>query len=236
MPMAGIGKRLVDGGYEEPKPLIKVLGKPIVKWAIESVGIEGNYIFCCQRDHIKQYSLDKMLKSVKPDCDIISINHQTDGPVETILEATRYIDNDDELIISDSDHCLVWDYDLFNNKIRKLSIDACVMVFPEEQDSDALSYVKLNGEGYVTEAAEKSPISKIASVGLHYFRKGSDFVRYANIMIKKNFRIKNEFYVTPVYNEFVTDKKKVITFPVTRMWPLGTSKDLQNFFQKSSFS
>ena len=43
MPMAGLGKRLTDYGYATPKPLIEVLRKILVEWAISSIGIKGNF-------------------------------------------------------------------------------------------------------------------------------------------------------------------------------------------------
>jgi hypothetical protein len=42
---------------------------------------------------------------------------------------------------------------------------------------------------------------------VYYWKKGSDYVKYAEKMIKKNIRVKNEFYVCPVFNEAIQDKK-----------------------------
>ena len=103
------------------------------------------------------------------------------------------------------------------------------MIFSEEYDSPIASYVKLDKNGFVTESAEKVPISKTATVGLHYFKRGSDFVRYANEMIKANLNYKNEFYVTPVYNFFAKAEKKIITFPVSKMYALGDEKEIKLF-------
>jgi len=48
-------------------------------------------------------------------------------------------------------------------------------------------------------------------------------------MIKKNIRVNNEFYVCPVFNEAILDKKKIIIDPVEEMHGLGTPDDLNNF-------
>ena len=234
MPMAGRGTRL-QGFHPYPKPLVKVLGKTIVEWSISTLGIKGNYIFCCKKEHIEKYEIDKILKNIIPDCKIISIDFQTKGTMQSVLEASELIDNNEELIISDTDHYLKWDSKKFDEDIRKKDIDGCVMVFPEENTSEKMSYVKLNNEGFVTESAEKQPISKTATVGLHYFKKGSDFVKFGNEMIKRNMTYNDEFYVTPIYNLFAEENKKIITFPVNRMWALGSPEEVNLFLKEFDF-
>jgi len=94
------------------------------------------------------------------------------------------------------------------------------------------SYAKIGESGFVTEVAEKKPISDIATVGIYYYKKGSDFVKYANQMINKNVNLNGEFFVCPVYNEMILDNKKIRTFFVDKMWGLGTPEDLNIFLNK----
>ena len=172
MPMAGKGTRLQNfDSY--PKPLVKILGKTIVEWSIDTLGLEGNFIFCCKKEHIEKFEIDKLLKKIVPDCKIISIDYQTKGTVQSVLEASKLINNDEELIISDTDHYLKWNNEFFNNEIRTKEIDGCVMVFPEKFTSKKASYVQTNEQGFVTKSAEKQPISDTATVGVHYFKKGT---------------------------------------------------------------
>jgi dTDP-glucose pyrophosphorylase len=93
------------------------------------------------------------------------------------------------------------------------------------------SFAKLDANGYVTEVAEKKPISDIATVGIYYWDKGSEYVKYAEQMIDKNIRINNEFYVAPVYNEAISDGKKFKTYKISKMWGLGTPEDLKNYLE-----
>jgi dTDP-glucose pyrophosphorylase len=95
------------------------------------------------------------------------------------------------------------------------------------------SFAKLDEDGYVSEVAEKKPISNIATVGIYYWSKGSDYVRYGEQMIEKNIRINNEFYVCPIYNEAIDDGKKIKTFQIKKMWGLGTPEDLNNFLENN---
>lgn len=83
--------------------------------------------------------------------------------------------------------------------------------------------------GFVTEVAEKKPISNNATVGIYYWSKGSDYVTFAEQMISKNKRVNNEFYVCPVFNEAIEADKKIKIFPIEEMWGLGTPEDLEIF-------
>ena len=234
MPMAGKGIRLQEFD-PYPKPLVEVLGKTIVEWSIDTLGLEGNFIFCCKKEHIEKFEIDKLLKKIVPDCKIISIDYQTKGTVQSVLEASELINNDDELIISDTDHYLIWNNEFFNNEIRTKEIDGCVMVFPEKHTSKKASYVQTNEQGFVTRSAEKQPISDTATVGVHYFKKGKDFVKYANEMMNKGMGFSDEFYVTPVYNLFASANKKIITYPVKKMWALGSPDEVNLFLKEYDY-
>ena len=232
MPMAGKGIRLADAGYEKPKPLVEIKNKSIMEWSIDSLNLDGTFIFCTKQEHIEKFEIDLKLREIITDCKIVPIKYDTRGTVDTILNARELIDNDDELLITDVDHYSEWDSDFFNNNIRKQDIDGCTMVFPEPKTNEAYSFVKLDENGFVIQSAEKIPISTIATVGIHYFKKGSDFVKFADEMIQRNLTVKNEFYVTPVFNIFAENNKKIITMPVTQMWPLGNPEEISEFEDK----
>ena len=91
------------------------------------------------------------------------------------------------------------------------------------------SFVKMNSRGFVTEVAEKKPISNVATCGIYWYRKGSDFVRYAEQMIEKDIRVNNEFYIAPVYNELIEDGLSLIPFYVHKMYGIGTPEDLNYY-------
>ena len=107
------------------------------------------------------------------------------------------------------------------------TIDAGILTFKSTHPK--WSYAKLNDSGFVSEVAEKKPISDTATVGVYFWKKGSDYVKYAQRMIDQNKRVNNEFYVCPVFNEAITDNKKVKIFDVEKMWGLGTPEDLDTF-------
>jgi hypothetical protein len=94
------------------------------------------------------------------------------------------------------------------------------------------SFAKVNETtGLVETVAEKNPISDIATVGYYYWKHGSDFVKYADMMIEKNITVNDEFYVCPVFNHAIEDYKKIRTFDIPVMWGLGTPEDLNYFLE-----
>jgi dTDP-glucose pyrophosphorylase len=93
------------------------------------------------------------------------------------------------------------------------------------------SFAKIDEQGLVTEVAEKNPISDIATVGYYYWKKGSDFVKYAEDMIEKDIRVNNEFYVCPVFNQAIESGKQIRTFNISKMWGLGTPEDLKHYLE-----
>ncbi len=229
IPMAGAGKRFADAGYVFPKPLIEIDNKPMIQWVIESLNFKANFIFIIQKEHQEKYNIKSVLKILQPNCKIIELDHITEGAACTTLLAKEFINNSDPLIIANSDQYINWNsskalYD-FNSK----NLDGAILTF--EAIHPKWSYAKCDDEGYVTEVAEKKVISKNATVGVYYWKHGSDYVQSSESMIKKNIRVNNEFYVCPVYNEFLLKDKRVKIHNVDKMWGLGTPEDLNNFIR-----
>ena len=161
---------------------------------------------------------------------IIPIEGITEGAACTTLLAKEIINNDNPLIIANSDQFVDWSSSEFMYKMQERNVDAGILTFKSTHPK--WSFAKVDDNGYVTEVAEKNPISDIATVGIYYWKKGSDYVKYAEQMIEKNIRHNNEFYVCPVFNQAVEDGKKIITYDIDNMWGLGTPEDLEYFLKK----
>jgi len=231
IPMAGRGKRFAEQGYSKPKPLIDVNGKPMIQLVVNNLNIDAKYHFICQNEHSEKYSLEDFLYSLKPDCNIIHIDRITDGPASTVLLAKKFINNDDELIIANSDQFVDWNSNNFLSFLRSKNADGGILTF--EAYDNKWSFVKVDDSGFVTEVAEKKPISNIATVGIYYYKKGKFFVEATEQMIQKNIRVNNEFYVAPAYNEMIQSGKKICIFNVAKMYGLGTPEDLNIFLDYS---
>ena len=230
IPMAGAGSRFEKAGYTFPKPLIDIEGDPMIKVVTENLNIKANYIFIVQKSHREKYNLDTLLGMVSPGCKIVEVEGITEGAASTTLLAKEFIDNDNPLVMANSDQFIEWDSNEFMYKMSETDCDGGIVTFKSTHPK--WSFAKVNENGLVTEVAEKNPISDIATVGVYYWKKGSDYVKYADQMIEKNLRVNNEFYVCPVFNEAIQDDKEIRTFEITKMWGLGTPEDLNTYLRR----
>jgi HAD superfamily hydrolase (TIGR01509 family) len=227
IPMAGAGSRFEQAGYTFPKPLIEVNGKPMIQVVVENLNIDANYIYVVQKSHRKKYNLDTMLNLITPGCKIVEVDVLTEGAACTALLAKDYINSDSPLFFANSDQFVEWDSNEFMYKMQESNCDGGIVTFKATHPK--WSFAKVDDNGFVTEVAEKNPISDNATVGYYYWKHGSDFVKYAEQMIGRNIRVNNEFYVCPVFNQAIEDCKKIRIFESSKMWGLGTPEDL-NFY------
>jgi HAD superfamily hydrolase (TIGR01509 family) len=229
IPMAGAGSRFAAAGYTFPKPLIDVEGKPMIQVVVDNLNIDATFIYVVQKEHREKYNLDTLLNLITPNCKIVEVDGLTDGAACTTLLAKEFIDSDAPLLMANSDQFLEWDSNEFMYKMIEQKVDGGILSFHSTHPK--WSFAKVDEYGYVTEVQEKNPISDIATVGVYYWAKGSDYVKYAEQMIDKNIRTNNEFYVCPVYNEAIADCKKIKTFNIDKMWGLGTPEDLKYYLE-----
>ena len=229
IPMAGAGSRFAQAGYTFPKPLIEVHGKPMIQVVVENLNIQANYIFLVQKDHYEKYNLKYLLNLIAPGCKIVQVDGVTEGAACTTLLAKEFIDNDAPLVMANSDQFVEWNSNECMYAFNADAIDGGILTFKATHPK--WSYAKLDDDGFVSEVAEKKPISDNATVGIYFWRKGSDYVKYAEQMIAKNIRTNNEFYVCPVFNEAIGDGKKIRVKQIEKMWGIGTPEDLNYFLE-----
>jgi len=229
IPMAGAGSRFANAGYTFPKPLIEVDGKPMIQVVVENLNIEANYTFIVQKEHYEKYSLQYLLNLIAPNCNIVQVDGLTEGAACTTLLAKEFINNDAPLVMANSDQFVEWNSNECLYAFNADGIDGGIVSFKATHPK--WSYAKVGEDGFVSEVAEKKPISDNATVGIYFWKKGSDYVKYAEQMIEKNIRTNNEFYVCPVFNEAIQDGKKVRIKDIERMWGIGTPEDLNYFLE-----
>jgi dTDP-glucose pyrophosphorylase len=230
IPMAGRGSRFEEQGYTDKKPFIDVNGKPMIHRVIKNLGMEFDkeymFILICLQEDFDKYDFTEFEKVIGHNSyDVVILDDVTEGAAQTVLTAKHLINDDTPLMTMNSDQLVDWDVERLFEMCEQF--DGVIPCFYGE--GNAWSYARTLDNGYVQEVAEKKQISKYATAGYYYWKKGSDFVKYAEQMIKDNSRTNGEFYVAPVYNWAVKDGKRVGVFMVDKLYSLGTPEDLQEY-------
>ena len=223
VPMAGKGQRFINKGYTTPKQFLDVGGHTMIEWSFKSFDWEDcDIVFIIRRD--ENYDVESHLKKIfGDDIKIVVTDELTDGTVCSCLLAKEYIDKDVPLGITTLD--VFFKPKFLLNKMSD-DIDGCLLTI--ETDNPGYSFSEVV-DGYVVRTAEKKVISKYGNVGYYYFTKGSEFVKYAEKMIKNNIRTNGEFYVAPLYNLFIEDGAKITTIPIDKQYHMGTPEEMDYF-------
>lgn len=233
IPMAGLGSRFSKAGYQDPKPLIPVLGIPMIKLVIENLRPRRphRFIFICQRSHVEVYGLEAKLAEWAQGSILIQLEGVTEGAACTVLTALPYIDNNDPLMIANSDQYIDADINDYLAYMDNQPLDGLIMTM--QACDPKWSFVGLDATHLVTRVVEKEVISNEATVGIYNFRRGADFIRAANTMMTRNERVNGEFYVAPTYNTLIEQGARIgiwnIGTETNGMYGLGTPADLDLF-------
>lgn len=231
IPMSGRGSRFLET-HITPKPLIEIEPNlTMIELVVKNLNINGRLIFLVLKEHYEKYPLKEILNKTSNNIKIVIVDSVTEGAACTSLLAKELINNEDSLFIANSDQYIDnWNYDDFICKMIKENADGGIVTF--KSTDSKWSFVRLNENNDVIEVAEKNPISDKATVGFYWWKKGFEYVKYAEQMIQKNIRVNNEFFICPVFAEAISDNKIIKTFDVEGMNGLGIPVDLNEFLRK----
>jgi len=228
LPMAGNGQRFFDDGYDLPKPLIDIKGKPMFVRVIENLWLGDNIKPWCivRQDHVSEYEIDKRILEHYPDAHIIIIPGTTEGAACTVRLATNVLGGE-PMMVANCDQLMLWDPKEFYEKIEtNLHPGGLIPVFQPNHNEPKHSYVDVNAYDKLLVLREKEIISNLATVGVYYFGDESKWIKAHEEQIKQNDRTNNEFYLAPTYNYI---KESVGIFRVDKMIGMGTPEELNEF-------
>ena len=234
IPMAGAGSRFSEAGYEKPKPFIDVAGKPMIVRVLENLAYKGaRYILIGRKEHLEREK--ELVESIKKDFNVkfIAIDKLTEGTACTVLYARKFINNDQPLLIANSDQIVDMNIADYIDDCSARSLDGSILTFIDKYQDPKWSFAKLDESGLVTKVKEKKVISEYATVGIYLFSKGSDFVNSAVDMIIENDRVGNEFYTCPTYNYLINENRGIGIYNIEfdQMHGIGTPEDLSHYLE-----
>ncbi|MCX8130434.1 MAG: glycosyltransferase family 2 protein [Clostridia bacterium] len=233
--MAGNDDKFSEKGYPYPKNLIEVNSLPLVQRVLDSlkslIGGVGKPIFLLRREENRKFHTGMVIKLLLPEAHIIDVGSLTGGAACTALLAIDRINSSEPLLIVNGDQILNIDMAGLIRSFQGRDLDGGIVVF--EAYHPRWSYVKCDENGYVVETAEKRPISKLATAGVFYFKKGEDFVKAAMSMIKKDAHIDGKFYVCPCFNEMILERKRIGVEKIKReaYFSLANPKGIEEYEQ-----
>jgi NDP-sugar pyrophosphorylase family protein len=247
IPMSGLGTRFVNEGYKDPKPLIVVDNKTIIEHVVNLFPEEKDITFICNDKHLKETRMKDILNGFCPNGKIYEVPVKgRQGPVHAVSLIFDNIKDDEEVIVSYCDYGTWWDYKGFLDDTRKRNADGAIACYkgfhPHMLGSDNYAFLKENklGSRWMEAIKEKEPftddrMNEYASNGTYYFKTGAIMKKYFQRLMDRKLTLKNEYYVSMVYNLLVEDKLNVNIFEIDHMLQWGTPYDLEIYNRWSNY-
>ena len=208
MPMGGAGSRFSKDGYELPKPLLEIEGKPFLFWATQSIvkfmPVE-DITFVVLQEHIDRFRIGEEIRRRYPQAKIRVLDHVLNGAVLTCMEGVKEI-HDDLPIIFKGD---------FSEP------DGALLTFRSRDPK--FSFLELDASGNVTRTVEKEAVSEHAICGAYYFRNAEMFLNAAKKYLE-NCAYK-EFFLSGVYNVMASEGASIRNFETDMHLPFGTPEE-----------
>lgn len=209
IPLGGMGERFINEQYNKPKPLIQIIGKPMIQHLIDNLNLqkEDNLIIV-YNNFLNKYDFDNLITSYYHNVRLINLNFQTEGSVQTILYGLDYIKNHSPLLL-DKQFVILDGDTIYNKDILKCFRDKnhnAIFCFNDYNDNPIYSYTNTDEKNIVIDIKEKYKISNLANTGCYCFENGNVLKFYCEKVIKENIREKNEFYTSCVIKEMLKDK------------------------------
>lgn len=235
MPMAGAGSRFAKNGFELPKPLIEIHGKPFLFWStrsIEKFVDVQDITFVVLEGHVEKFKIDKKIKSYFPDAKIVVIPKVLDGAVLTCLEGIKEINDNMPILFNDCDHMFKCKkFYEYCNKGTFDDMDGALLTFYSNEPK--YSFLEMDKNEYVKRTVEKVPISNFAICGAYYFANKKLFEDAVEIYLKNCDY--NEFFVSGLYNVMAEHNKKIKQFSVDFHVPFGTPDEYETAINSDKF-
>lgn len=238
IPMAGLGSRFVRKGYTLPKPFIDVGGTMMIERVLDGIKLVGaDYVLVIQEKFVIEYeNMLDLLKQRYP-VKFVVVKQLTQGASCTALAAREYILPNKPVVFADSDNIFSnVAFSTFVNDAMERNLDGSLLTFTSSDPS--FSYAEIDVEGRLIRTREKEVISNHAIAGAYFFRQGKYFINATIEMLIYGDRLKNEYYMSNVYNYSVTQGLNIGIFNISsKEWDcVGTPELLNDYLKKQKYN
>lgn len=231
IPMHGLGSKFSAEHYIMPKPLINVLGKPMLFWLLDNLNMENvSTVLLPYDDVLDNFNLRYRLLSRYPNIKFLfrPIQHQTLNVLETIqigLLELSTADLDNRTVVMD---CDTFYKENILDKYNSQPHGNYTFYFKDLDDKDIFSYITIDNNT-VTGIAEKVRISNNANCGVYCFENGHQLLDSCNNILKNT---RCELYVSDIYNSMIKNNIAIGCGLVHDFHCVGTPEQLKIFCEK----
>jgi NDP-sugar pyrophosphorylase family protein len=230
VPAAGLGSRFAEKGYRDPKPFIRVNEIPMVELVVKNI---KSIIGPCRTIIVLRESMKEFVQHINiKDVEFDYVPSLTQGAANTVEHALHLLDEEDELIVANSDQIIELEQKEFDKAC--INSEGTIVTFSCPERNAKWSYAELDEAGFVKRVAEKKAISENATVGVYRFSSVRLCREALTKMYIANDRTNGEFYFCPAYNH-LQENSKVTIVNVKNMWGMGTPEDLEKSVQDEQF-
>ena len=239
IPMSGFGERFRRVGYDVPKPLIEVDGKPIIAHVIDLFPGETDFLFICNQEHLDtpRYRMADILNAYCPTGRIAGIAPHRLGPVHAVRQVQDWIDDDRPTIVNYCDFACYWDYAAFRKMTEDTGCDGAIPAYrgfhPHSLGTTNYAYMR-EAEMRLLDIKEKEPftddrMNEFASSGTYYFSSGALMKQAFEDCVEQDLSINGEFYVSLAYKPLLAAERDIRVFDLPHFMQWGTPEDLAEY-------
>jgi NDP-sugar pyrophosphorylase family protein len=241
--MSGAGSRFARAGYQAPKPLITVDGRPMIEHVIRMFPGVTDFIFICSRRHLETTPLESVLRRNAPTGRIVPIEPHKLGPVYATLQAESLINNNEPIIVNYCDFAVGWDFADFCRTMDELRPSGALTAYrgfhPHTLGPNLYAYTR-HEDNWLLEIQEKTcftdnRMNEFASSGTYYFSSGAMLKRYYCEAISHGLSTGGEYYASMPYNLMVDDGEPVYIYELEKFLQWGTPEDLEEYQSWSGY-
>ena len=239
IPMSGFGERFRKAGYDVPKPLIEIDGKPIIAHVIDMFPDEENFIFICNEDHLRNpdYRMREILDEYCPGGKVIGIPSHKLGPVHAVLQVEHLLCPDSPTVINYCDFTCYWDWAHFKELVQNCGCDGAIPAYkgfhPHSLGSTNYAYMREDA-GWMLDIQEKQPFTdcrmdEYASSGTYYFSSGRVMTEALHETKRRGLNVNGEYYVSLAYKPLLDAHRAIAVYPLQHFMQWGTPEDVAEY-------
>ncbi len=219
IPLAGKGTRLRPHTHLVPKPLLKVAGRPVLDWVMDTLKGAGADELIFITGHLKEQVEQYATGRYGMPCHYVEQTVQ-DGTAGAVNLARHLVKGPVLIVFVDT----VFEADL--GLVRRRDADGIIWA-KEVEDYQRFGVVVTDAQGYMTRIVEKprDPISRLANIGLYYIKDvtalwaGIDYV----LRSPKN---QGEYFLTDAFQHMIDHGRRILTAEVDGWYDCGKLETL----------